>query len=195
MRHRTPDLIAALLLTVLCSSAIAGDVQKSCHVLPLLARYESAGMLQRAPDGTISLRLTADLHFADCGAPDCYGTNILVTMTPSHDKDGCSIREALVRTQDFVETGCAPSGSAGAPRREIYFPDSGGFDLSDRAQEKLTLRGKDGRHAIVILRENFFYFDDATPGGTLRTELPGDDAEETCCWGATSSAGRFETDD
>ena len=67
-------LIFALLNNI--PQAMSSDQGNPCGHLPLLERYAAAGLVQYAPEGKIVLQLVADLHFADCGAPDCYGTYI-----------------------------------------------------------------------------------------------------------------------
>ncbi len=191
MKRRNLNIIAVFLLALIYSSAIASDAQKRCEVMPLFARYHDAGLLSHKPNGTISLKIVADLHSADCGAPDCYGTNIVITMNPSTEGRGCIVRDVLIQTQDFVNAGCESLGEVDEPRQETFFPEGGRANLSEPTLKKLTFRNKDGTRAIVLLRENFFYFENVTRGGVLRTELPGDDDDESCCWGATSSEGHF----
>lgn len=191
-------LIAVILLLLLAIpiAARAGDVQRDeCASLPLLGRYERAGLLNRSSSGKVVLRLIADLHFADCGAPDCYGTNITLTLELVAGSGGCSARVATINTQDFAEPNCGEFDSHTSPVTETYEVMGDQIDLSSQNLEKLTFRNKSGSKALVILRQNFFYFDDVAPKGILREELPGDDAGKSCCWGATSSKVHFSSED
>lgn len=181
-------LLALLFIAGVSWFTFADETPAVCVSMPLLATYEKAGMLQRTPDGIMTLQLVADLHTADCGAPDCYGTNIAIAVKPDAGESRCVIRAALVNTTDYFEEGCGPSERVEEHRRETYMPDEVPADLSNSSLAKLTLRNKDGTRAIVLLPDNFFYFDNVTRGGVLHTRLPNEnDNEDACCWGATSS--------
>lgn len=190
MKIRYLTAVMALVLPICCTPAVAGDAQQICETPPLLRTYDAAGQLQHLPDGRLALQLVADLHSADCGAPDCYGTNLVIQMKLQKRGKACLIRDVLVSTREFFGPGCEHAASADNFRQEKYTHGRRQRDLANPQLKKLTLRNRDGGRAIVLWPENFFYFPEVKPGGILHARLPADD-DESCCWGSSSSSGGF----
>ena len=183
---------------MLCVLLLLGSVRTSdareadpsiCATLPLLDRYEQAGLLSRSGDGELQLHLVADLHSADCGAPDCYGTNVVIRMKPVVSHSQCLLKTAIIKTQDFSEPNCGVPESSPSTTESYVIPE-GGVDLGKAGLEEVTLQNSSGTRALVIKRQNFFYFENVTADGVLHTELPAEN-ESGCCWGATSSEAHF----
>ena len=178
----------ALVLPLCCSPALAGEAHQACETPPVLRHYAELGRLQQMPDGRLALQLVADLHAADCGAPDCYGTNLNISMKLQKRGKACVLRDVLVSTSEFFGQGCADAAGADHSRQESYATKGKPVDLADPRLKKLTLHNKSGRRAIVLLPDNFFYFPKVVPGGVLHTHLPSDeDDEKSCCWGSSSA--------
>jgi hypothetical protein len=160
----------------------------ACERLPLLERYARSGLAERLPDGRMRLSVRTDLHAADCGTPDCYGTNLTAIFRLSPEGAACHVREVDVNAK---ESGCGIPEEE-PPRSETFFAQ-GASDLADPTLEKLTLMSRTGELALVILHDNLFYFDDVKPGGELYTRLSNDTGDaERCCWGASMSEVHFK---
>ncbi len=183
-----------LFVLLLLSSVRTSDAKEAdpgaCATLPLLDRYDQAGLLSRSGDGELQLYLVADLHSADCGAPDCYGTNIVVRIRPIADRSRCFVKTAIIQTQDFVEPNCGFSDPVASSVMESYVVLEADADWGNGNLERVTLQNRSGTRALIIMRRNFFYFENVTAHGVLHMELPAED-ENGCCWGATSSESHF----
>ncbi|MCL2717090.1 MAG: hypothetical protein FWD68_21735 [Alphaproteobacteria bacterium] len=93
------SIICALALALIPPSASARS--PDCASGTLLRKYVAAGMATFSPEGVLTLQVTTDLHSGfDCGAPDCYGTVIRISMTPVRP-GSCRYRKAVVTTEDF----------------------------------------------------------------------------------------------
>lgn len=164
------------------------QVMSACARPIFLKAYEQAGLVEHKSDDTILLYLDADQHSADCGAPDCYGTKLIINMKSLAVGQKCVIRNVQVRTLDYFGAGCKEAGATKKPHSDRYRQWRGHANLNNPSLNKLTLRSKDRTHAIVLLKNNFFYFDQVAKNGVLHTQLQSeDDADSKCCWGATSS--------
>ncbi|MFZ2268109.1 MAG: hypothetical protein WAV95_11095 [Azonexus sp.] len=194
MKIRYLTALGVPVLLACCASALAGDAQALCATPPFLSKYDAAGLLRPLPGGKIALELVADLHSADCGAPDCYGTKLGIVMTMRRQGAACVVGDIRVRSTDFYGKGCENPDRAGHSRLESYVTEGGRIDIANPQRKSLTLRSKNGRRAIVLLADNFFYFTEVKPGGVLHTRLPGDDDEDSCCWGSSSANGNFGPD-
>lgn len=184
-------LIMALFLPLWCAQADAAEVPQLCDPPLFLSKYAEAGRLRHSADGTLSLDLVADLHAADCGAPDCYGTAITLSMKPEPQGAACVIREMLVATHDFFDPGCENPGGGEHARQEKYVPEGGPINIAQPGLKKLTLRNLDGRRALLLLPDNFLYFEDVVAGGVLHSRLASENDEAACCWGSSSSSINF----
>lgn len=163
-----------------------------CSMAPLLESYAEAGFLHWGED-SVELKLTADLHSADCGAPDGYGTEISVMFELKEDGSSCHVMRATVTTKDFMPPDYGAIDAREYEAAEFAFEPST-TDLLDAELSRLTLRNHDQRRAIVLLPGDFFYFEDVTEDGELRTTLdPGDSENTGCCWGAASAAFRHRS--
>lgn len=148
-------------------------------------------MASIAHDGVIELRFTADLHTADCGAPDCYGTWISIHMEPIL-AGSCKYNNAVVETEDFDRCGIEMDDQKPGKVTETFFSSKGSFDLEDPQLIDVRFLSKSKTRAILISLQNLFYYENMKPGGKLNTRLPGDeDNEEECCWGASTSQCPF----
>lgn len=171
-------------------AAVNNVITDACTTSPLLAKYTRGEFLSRPESGLILMKLTADLHSLDCGAPDCYGTHLDVQLHVSPQSAQCWLQSAVVHAENFYCPDMKPHLSAEnlRIRTSRYLFKSQSIDLSNPALMKLVLRGENSQEALVLLRDDLYYFEEVTPGGTLHTRLPGDeDNEKSCCWGASSS--------
>lgn len=188
MKVKSLSVVSLVLMSLLlCSYALASD----CASSPFLKRYLRSGMANMTPGGVIELRFTADLHSADCGAPDCYGTRIRIYMEPTA-AGSCKYSNAVVETEDFDHCGIEMEGRKSGKVTETFFSSKGTFDPGDPQLTEVRFFSKSKTRAILISRQDLFYYENVKPGGKLNTRLPGDeDNEEECCWGASTSQCSF----
>ena len=183
-------------VALLSSSFALSAMATECGSAPILKNYLDAGMAMRSSAGGITISFNADTHFADCGAPDCYGTHVTIVINPS--KDGlCAIEQVEVDTLGY--NNCEDTSKKFPEEKqervvETYFPSNGPLRLTEPNLTKITLYNQSKTKAVVILESSAYYFEEASPNGVLRAELQGeDDNGEMCCWGAAASRGQFES--
>jgi hypothetical protein len=168
--------------------ATLAETGEPCGSLPLLSRYVRAGIAARTDEGDVTLSLTADRHSADCGAPDCYGTKILLTLRLRAEDGDCVVQGGQAQAVDFFGLGCEDFASTSKAAAYDYEVESRAADLSDPALRQLTLRDVSAGNAVVLLPQNFFFFEGVTQNGVLHTYLDPSGTEDTgCCWGASSA--------
>ncbi|MEM7517244.1 MAG: hypothetical protein AAF368_10010 [Planctomycetota bacterium] len=153
--------------------------------MPLFERYRDAGVAARADDGAWVLDLTSNLHSADCGAPDGYGTRLTVHVNVEQRPGHCAVESVSIRREPFGFGASERRASLG-PELITFLLDSHAVDLGDERLDELTLRSTDGGEALILHRYNFLYFDEVEPGGILRHELWTGEDDEGCCYGGTS---------
>jgi len=175
----------AALLATLALACVTGrkDGADPCARLPLLARYEERGVVQRW-EGSVRLHLLADLHQADCGTPDCYGTELIVALDLRSDGPACRVARARVWSTDYAR--CGPGGPPPGETRIEAFREATAANLADPHLDRLELRQRS--RALVLLPQAFYWFDSTEPGAPLNLRLASDADATTCCFGATSSA-------
>ena len=160
-----------------------------CRALPILARWERSG-LTRASSNGVALAFKADLHDQDCGAPDCYGTEIDLDLTLTSRDGGCFIDRVQVRTRDYVHCGHGQD-EEGRPTSAAFSVDEAP-DLASGALQRITFRSADGRSALVIRPAGAFWFASVERDGVLHeAPAPGDGHTAGCCWAAVMSASQF----
>jgi hypothetical protein len=98
--------------------------QDACSAPALLVRYVEFGMVARTAAGRIRLKLDANLHGIDCGAPDCYGTRLEVDLSVKAQGTRCVLGGIKVRSREHIECSDAPLGpedrKAMTPRRRRF---------------------------------------------------------------------------
>ena len=186
--------LAAVLLATTCSCAAAGTSTNAasdpCASLPLLARWERNGLARRTPGNGVHVSLAADIHAPDCGAPDCYGTDIRIELTVVARANGCFIDGALIRTREYVR--CGSREDTEGVRTAAAFLVEGTPDLASRALERVTFRSADGRKALVVRPAGAFWFDEVERGHPLQESPMPDEAKRgSCCWATAMSAAQL----
>ena len=181
--------IALLIALIAAQGAFAQP--PDCASGAFLKRYLKSGLAAFSPDGAMELRLDADLHSADCGAPDCHGTTIRISMKPIR-AGSCQYSSAIVETKDYNTCG-EPVKVDLKKKIEVFLVDKAAFNVLDQKLATIKLMNKSKTRAIVLAPDNFFYFEDVRPKGKLHMQLPGDDDNrQKCCWGASMSQGHFK---
>jgi len=165
-----------------------------CTSSPFLKRYFKSGLVKFSPTGAIELRLVADLHAADCGAPDCYGTEVRISMEPIR-AGSCQYSNAVVETEDYNNCKDEMLAKDVGKINEAFVVDGPASNILDPHLTEIKLMNGSKTRAIVLSPDGFVYFEDVKPEGTLHPWLPSDDDnEQECCWGAFMANGHFKED-
>jgi len=156
-----------------------------CEYLPLLKKYNYAGLIKSAKKTEYKIAVSADLHGADCGTPDSYGTNLKITVKVRERANKCMLDSIVVEYEEFGDSGFAKK----AKGREEFLPTIKDMNLTHLGAGEIVSYNRKKNKALIIDSENILWFDDVEPKGELHRYLAGYDEEENsvCCWGATSS--------
>jgi len=192
---RIKSISAALFIALIIPQCVFAD-SPDCTSSTFLKRYSKSGLVKFSSAGAMEFQLVADLHFADCGAPDCYGTKVRISMKPNRE-DSCQYSDAIVETENY--NNCKDEMSAQDDVREeneVFVVDGAAFNMLDPKLTEIKLMNKSKTRAIVLSSNGFLYFENVTPEGRLHTWLPSDDDnEQECCWGASMAIGHFKDDE
>src|SRR6188508_339221 len=93
---------AVLIASVAIASAGSDGRHDACSELPLLKRYFETGVARRLGPAEVRIQTNADLHSADCGAPDCYGTALNMVVGLQALGGRCEIKSARLRAESFA---------------------------------------------------------------------------------------------
>ena len=152
-----------------------------CGALPILREYERRGLMRRSAPDELRLELPIDLHSADCGAPDGYGHSLTLVLRLRRDPENCSVQSA--------EADSNPFGSPGGPTVSPWhdsFTVTGKPNLSNASLPLIELRDRNTRHALLLLPNAYYFYEDVPDGGNLKPELEPEGATD-CCYGYSSS--------
>jgi hypothetical protein len=158
-------------------------VPRACGALPFFDLYEENGALTRPTERTLAVHLPIDLHQLDCLAPDCFGHDMLLTLTLGEESGRCVIVLAQATSTPF--DGCRdPNQVSKGAVWQNSFSAEGQFDLADRTLERIELRDRARGHALVLLSTTYFFYENVTPGKPLLPRLVDFERPE-CCGGYT----------
>ena len=177
-----------IILLLLVWASIAGAQEMDCKDDKFLERYTAIGATEWAADGNgLVLNLTADLHSADCGSPDCFGTKIRLELALDRDEGRCGIAEATMRTEGFASErfGEVPVEDIKAGPVSVE-PENA--DLQDQGLSQWVFREKPEGRALMLTPEIMFYYEHVGPDDELKPGVdPGELEDDGCCWGASSA--------
>lgn len=163
-------------------SGVSKPRRGACAKVPLLRIYELNGAVQSPQPDQIAIDVQIDLHSADCGAPDCYGHEMQLVLEVADVSGKCVIRSARGTGKPFgCDTGQAQESWIDS------FVVTGSPDLASSKLRRVELRDAKQGHALVLLPDIYYFYENAGPKATLKPELEGEDAHG-CCYGYTSSA-------
>lgn len=186
MLLRRVGLFALSSCLLIAGARSGASSQDPCEHLPLFSFYDEAGVYGRTEGGSV-LSLTADLHAADCGTPDCYGAKILLTLELRPGAGRCVLDKASATVVDFFGPGCSAFASEARAAAYTYGIEPKGADLASESLSKLVLRDTNLGGALVILPDQFFFFERVEDPAILRAALDPGEVESPCCWGASSA--------
>lgn len=152
---------------------------------PILSKYKCAGLVEMVNDTHARIKLSATVHFCDCGAPDCFGTNIEINMHISRANGKCFIESAKVMLEDYNK--CEPNIKNVVRNYDADLRTKNGkkIDLYNPGLEKLVFINKKENEAVVIGRDGFIYYDEIHPN--IELEVSND-----CDIGVRPHNGFFE---
>jgi len=145
--------------------------------------YARHGLVVASTESFLVLELPVDLHQTDCGAPDCYGHTMMLTLDLSRDAAACKLVKA------------SASGNTFGPGEETprewtnTFTWAKPIDLASPELERVELRDPKRREAVLLLRNGYFFFENVDARSKLIPALASDE-DTDCCYGYTSSAHR-----
>ena len=164
-------------------AAVTAVEKKSaaCDALPIFELYEKNGALERRSATEVALHLPIDLHEADCGAPDCFGHDMWLTLTLGDVAGHCVILAAEATSTPFDTCGGPASDGALALWRNSFVTE-GRPDLEAPALERIELRDDARGHALVLLANNYLFYEKVTRDKKLLPRLVDAESHE-CCGG------------
>ena len=163
----------------------------ACAHIPFLNTYQRAGALKENDNGKIVLDVHIDVHAADCGAPDCYGHQMKLTLHVTSRKRRCEIGAASATARGFND--CGPGTSFPTSFWTNTFTVSGNPDLADPDLERIELRDAARKHALVLLPYDYYFYEKVPADAALKPQLKGEE-DIGCCYGyASSEAGSWRT--
>ncbi len=168
-----------LLILLFCFLNCETELKKKPEIkkLNFFREYYKTNKIVKNSDSLYYLNLTVDLHYADCGAPDCYGTELKIKLNTHVDGYKCILDSTSISTKHFFDKGCTlPIFEADTVEHKYrYISEEVNLDLNDSTLPKITLRNENGPGAITLLKDKFFYYEQAKRGDSLIQRLENDD--------------------
>jgi hypothetical protein len=153
----------------------------ACDALTIFELYEKNGAVVRRSAAELALHLPIDLHQADCGAPDCFGHDMWLSLRLGEEAGRCVILEAEASSTPFDSCGGPTQDPKPAPWRNS-FVSAGRPDLADPALDRIELRDEARGHALVLLDDNYLFYEKVTREKNLLPKLVDFESSE-CCGG------------
>jgi len=172
-------------------STSVGECKKSGY----FTAYARGGLLLSSDESSLVLDVPVDVHSQDCGAPDCYGHSMTLTLKLHQVGERCEIVSATASASPFNQCeGHFPEPVARPWNNE--FAVKGAPDLLDDDLARIELLDAKRREALLLLRDGYYFYEAVDASSKLRPELdPADDDLDpsdpnNCCFGYSSSASR-----
>ena len=157
--------------------------------------YAREGLVLASYESTLVLDVPVDVHSRDCGAPDCYGHSMTLTLKLRQVGEQCEIVSATASASPFNQC----NSRYPEPVRQPWTNDfavKGTPDLLDDRLERIELLDAKRREALLLLRDGYYFYEDVDASSKLRAELDPVDEEldpadpDSCCYGYSSSASQ-----
>lgn len=175
-------ILAFLLLIASAVPVEAGS--DLCSSPPILDVFEEAGILERPEPGRLQIEVAINRHSQDCGAPDGYGTNLILDLYLKSAGETCRLERISVHSEVFLPVEFR--GTRPAARTEDFFPETP-VDLSRSDLGELKVASESGSRALIFYPLSFWYFEGLEPGDELIVDLHPADNTDPCCYGATAA--------
>ena len=168
------------------SASLAG-----CASSRFFTLYTREKVIQSSDETSLVLDVPVDLHEADCGAPDCYGHSMTLTLKLRRVGKRCEIESATASAVPFSNCG-AQQNQEGLQPWTNDFVVKGTPDLSDDHLTQIELRDFGRSEALLLLPHGYYFYENASVSSKLHPKLWSVDLDDPkdCCYGYTSSAAR-----
>lgn len=166
----------------------AGGASDTCSQLPFFAHYSEHGRVLRQTAAEIVVRLDINLHALDCSAPDGYGHETTLTLRIEPHGAACVVRTATATSTPWGDAPepSAPVGPTSNRPWNNTFVVVGQPDLAAPALTRVQLYDADRRHAIILLPNQYWFFEYVDPDSKLVEALePDSDICAACVYGYT----------
>lgn len=200
LRHWVASLCVCHVLGIaFTATGWTSDIQspsvEGCLRSQYFTAYAQEGLVRAADKSSLVLNVPVDVHSADCGAPDCYGHNMTLTLELRQIGERCEIVSARASATPF--NGCEGHfpGSVSQPWTND-FAVKGAPDLLDDRLVRVELRDIGRREALLLLRDGYYFYENVEEFSTLRPELDPAELESdptdvnNCCYGYSSAASQ-----
>jgi len=153
--------------------------------------YAREKAIQASDETSLVLDVPVDLHEADCGAPDCYGHSMTLTLKLRRVGKRCEIESAKASAVPFRNCDTQQDQEALQPWTN-NFVVKGAPDLSDDHLTQIELRDFGRSEALLLLPRGYYFYENADASSQLHPKLWSVDTDDSkdCCYGYTSSATR-----
>jgi len=158
-----------------------------CASSRFFALYARGELVRASGPASLVLDVPVNLHSADCGAPDCYGHGMTLTLELRRVGKRCEIVSAKASAVPFNECGI-PADEMPRPWTN-RFVVKGTPNLADHRLARIELRDSKRHEALLLLPNSYYFYENVKPSSRLRPELEPEDAKG-CCYGYTNSAFR-----
>lgn len=135
--------------------------------------YYKSNKIIKENDSLYRINLVGDLHFADGVAPDCFGTKISISMNVHNEGDKCILDSTIIKTQNFFDSGCKYPHSENdtLEKQGRYITHKLNINLCDTTIDKITFWNTNDLGALILLKDDFFYYKQAKRGDSLVLRL------------------------
>jgi len=194
---RSRFVLGALLWSAVAAAAAENPSPSvaECKKARYFSAYAREGSVLASDDSSLVLDVPVDVHSQDCGAPDCYGHSMTLTLKLRQIGERCEIVSATASASPFnVCEGYFPEPVALPWNND--FAVKGAPDLLDDDLERIELLDAKRREALLLLRDGYYFYEDVDASSKLHPDLdPVDDELDPsdpkyCCYGYSSSASR-----
>ena len=166
-----------------------------CTSSGFFTAYAREGLVRASSESLLVLDVPVDVHSADCGAPDCYGHSMTLTLELRHIGERCEIVSAKASASPFNNCeGHFPEPVSHPWTNDFAVKDAP--DLLDDGLERVELRDARRREALLLLPDGYYFYEDVEASSQLRPKLDPVEAEvdsaaiDNCCYGYSSSASQ-----
>lgn len=191
---KAPSLLFALtaagILGFVLYEQMNGKEEKADCASSFFGLYERQKAAGYDNDGNLTLRLRVDLHSPDCGAPDCFGHDMEITMNVLRREGKCILAGGVSRNTTFTCTGdTAGALVAGIHPVNVFLPLHTS-DLSDPELNEIVLYDSARNQALVLRRDGYAFYEEGLPPENYQGPTATDE-ESDRYFPATGSATRF----
>lgn len=184
--------LLSLLVFILISCETETKSEPKIDKLLFFNNYYKSNKIIKESDSLYKINLIGDLHFADGVSADCFGTKINISMNVHREGNKCILDSTIVKTKKFFDSGCNFPNSANdtLEKQGRYIAHKLNIDLCDTTIDKITFWNTNDLGALVLLKDDFFYYEQAKRGDllVLRLENENDTISPNVHYGVTGNS-------